>query len=137
MDIKVECIWCNSKTEFNRFVRLHEDCAYVINYIEVTNKLTKADPYGNTPSDHMIGLHIHGQIKMYASKLQKFEKHPKTIIYLLKRLNKETAEALRSTLNNLLNDDHDISMNLTVINREDYPKRGVLSKFDAVKFLEK
>ena len=137
MNITVECIWCNSKTEFNRFVRLHEDCAYVINYLEVTNKLTKADQFGKAPSDHMIGLHIHGQIKMYSSKLEKFDKHPKTIINLLKRLNKETVDALRQTVNNLLDDEHDVSINLTVINRDDYPKRGVLSKFDSVKFLEK
>jgi len=137
MNITVECIWCNSKTEFNRFVRLYEDCAYVINYLEVTNKLTKADPFGKNPSDHMIGLHIHGQIKMYSSKLEKFEKHPKTIIYLLKRLNKETADALKKTVTDLLSEEHDLSMNLTVINRDDYPRRGVLSKFDSVKFLEK
>jgi len=137
VDIKIECIWCNSKTEFNRFVRMYGDCAYVINYIDVTNKLTKADQYGNTPSDHMIGLHIHGQLKMYSSKLEKFDKHPKSIIYLLKRLNKETVDALRSTVVKLLNDEHDVHMNLTVINRDDYPKRGVLSKFDSVKFLER
>lgn len=137
MNINIECIWCNSKTEFNRFVRQYGDCAYVINYIDVTNKLTKADPYGNTPSDHMIGLHIHGQLKMYSSKLEKFDKHPKSIIYLLKRLNKETVDALRSTVVKLLNDEHDVHMNLTVINRDDYPKRGVLSKFDSVKFLER
>lgn len=137
MNINIECIWCNSKTEFNRFVRLYGDSSYVINYIEVTNKLTKADPFGNKPSDNMVGLHIHGQIKMYSSKLEKFEKHPRTIIYLLKRLNKETTDALKRTVTNLLSDEHDISMNLTVINRDDYPKRGVLSKFDSVKFLEK
>ena len=137
MQITIECIWANSKTEFNRFVRLHEDCSYVINYIDVTNKLTKADPFGKTPSDHMIGLHIHGQIKMYSSKLEKFEKHPKTIIYMLKRLNKETVDALRKTIIGLLDNEHDVRMNLTIINRDDYPKRGVLSKFDSVKFLEK
>ena len=137
MNITVECIWCNSKTEFNRFVRLYGDTAYVINYLEVTNKLTKADQFGKAPSDHMIGLHIHGQIKMYSSKLEKFDKHPKTIIYLLKRLNKETTDALRRTVTDLLDNEHDVSINLTVINRDDYPKRGVLSKFDSVKFLEK
>lgn len=137
MDIKIECIWCNSKTEFNRFVRMYGNCAYVINYIDVANKLTKADPYGNTPSDHMIGLHIHGQLKMYSSKLEKFDKHPKAIIYLLKRLNKETVDALRKIVVDLLDDEHEVKINLTVINRDDYPKRGVLSKFDSVKFLEK
>lgn len=116
---------------------MYDDCAYVINYIDVTNKLTKADAYGNRPSDHMIGLHIHGQLKMYSSKLEKFDKHPKAIIYLLKRLNKETIDALRKTTVDLLDDAHEVHMNLTVINRDDYPKRGVLSKFDSVKFLEK
>ena len=137
MNITIECIWCNTKTEFNRFVRLHDESAYVINYIDVTNKLMKADRVGSKPSDHMVGLHIHGQIKMYSSKLQKFEEHPKSIIYLIKRLDKATVDALRSTFTRLLEDDAKISMNLTIINRDDYPKKGVLSKFDTVKFLEK
>lgn len=137
MDITVECVWCNTKTEFNRFVRLHDECAYVINYIDVTNKLMKADQYGHKPSDHMIGLHIHGQIKMYASKLQKFEEHPKAIIYLIKRLNADTIKALKSTVTRLLHDDTNITINLTIINRDDYPKRGVLSNFDSVKFIDK
>lgn len=137
MNITVECVWCNTKTEFNRFVRLHDECAYVINYIDVSNKLMKADETNRMPSDSLVGLHIHNQIKMYSSKLDKFDEHPKSVIYLINRLSKETVDALRGTFTRLLDDDTNIVMNLTVINRDDYPKRGVLSKFDNVKFIDR
>lgn len=136
MDIIVECIWCNTKMEFNRFVRNHDDNSYVINYIDISNKLMKADMSSKKPSDRMIGLHIHNQLKMYNSKLNKFDDHPKTIIYLIKRLNKDTINGLKDTLGNIL-EECNISMNLTVINRSDYPTRGVLSQFESVKFIDK
>jgi len=84
----------------------------------------------------MIGLHIHNQLKMYNSKLNKFDNHPKTIVYLIKRLNKETINGLKSTLVDIL-EDCEITMNLTIISRTDYPTRGVLSQFEAVKFIDK
>jgi hypothetical protein len=136
MDIIVECIWCNTKMEFNRFVRNHDENSYVINYIDISNKLMKADMSLKKPSDRMIGLHIHNQLKMYNSKLNKFDDHPKTIIYLIKRLNKDTINGLKDTLGNIL-EECNISMNLTVINRSDYPTRGVLSQFESVKFIDK
>lgn len=136
MDIKVECIWCNTKMEFNRFVRNYETNSYVINYIDISNKLTKADPSDRRPSDRMIGLHIHNQLKMYNSKLAKFEEHPKTIIYLIKHLNKNTVAGLKSTLDAIL-EDHNLTIDLTIINRSDYPTRGVLSQFEAVRFIDK
>jgi len=136
MNIIVECIWCNTKMEFNRFVRNHDENSYVINYIDISNKLMKADVSCKKPSDRMIGLHIHNQLKMYNSKLNKFDNHPKTIVYLIKRLNKETINGLRSTLVDIL-EDCEITMNLTIISRTDYPTRGVLSQFEAVKFIDK
>ena len=136
MNIKIECVWCNTKSEFNKFVRLHDDFTYVINHIDVAKKLMKDDDSGRNPSDHLIGLHIHNQLKMYNSKLDKFDNHPKTIIYLIKRLDKETAGNLKQTLNKILS-TNDIEYNLNIINRDDYPKRGVLSHFDSVKFIDK
>ena len=122
--------------EFNRFVRNYGENAYVINYIDVSNKLTKADPDARKPSDRMIGLHIHNQLKMYNSKLEKFEDHPKTLIYLIKHLNKNTITGLKYTLQDIL-EDHNLIIDLTVINRDDYPKKGVLSQFESVKFIDK
>ena len=108
----------------------------MINHIDVAKKLMKDDDSGRNPSDHLIGLHIHNQLKMYNSKLDKFDNHPKTIIYLIKRLDKETAGNLKQTLNKILS-TNDIEYNLNIINRDDYPKRGVLSNFDYVKFIDK
>ena len=54
----------------------------------------------------------------------------------IKRLNKETINGLKSTLVDIL-EDCEITMNLTIISRTDYPTRGVLSQFEAVKFIDK
>jgi hypothetical protein len=136
MDIKVECILCNSKIEFNRFVRNYSDNSYVINHIDISNKLMKVDDTDKKPSDRLIGLHIHNQLKMYNSKLNKFEDHPRAIIYLIKNLNKNTIVGLKHTLEKIL-EDHNISIDLTVVNRNDFPTKGVLNHFGSVKFIEK
>lgn len=135
MNIKIECIWCNSKMEFNRYVRNYGAPSYTINYIDISNKLMKADKSIRKPSDRLIGLHIHSQLKMYNSKLDKFENHPKVIVYLIKNLNKQTISGLRSTLDNVL-ESHEIDIDLTVINRTDFPTKGVLSQFGSVKFID-
>jgi hypothetical protein len=136
MNIKIECVWCNTKSEFNKFVRTYDDISYVINHVDVAKKIKKNNDSDRIPSDNLIGLHIHNQLKMYNSKLYKFDNHPKTIIYLIKRLDKQTAEGLKSTLNRVLITDS-IEYNLNIINRDDYTKRGVLSYFDHVKFIDK
>lgn len=135
MNIKVECIWCNSKMEFNRYVRNYAEATYTINYIDISNKIMKADESIKKPSDRLIGLHIHNQLKMYNSKLDKFENHPKVIVYLIKNLTKQTISALRGTLDKML-DEHEIAIDLTVINRTDFPGKGVLSQFGSVKFID-
>lgn len=121
--------------EFNRYVRNYAEATYTINYIDISNKIMKADESIKKPSDRLIGLHIHNQLKMYNSKLDKFENHPKVIVYLIKNLTKQTISALRGTLDKML-DEHEIAIDLTVINRTDFPGKGVLSQFGSVKFID-
>jgi len=58
------------------------------------------------------------------------------VIYLIKHLNKNTVTGLKSTLEYIL-EEHDLTVDLTVINRDDFPKKGVLSQFESVKFIDK
>lgn len=137
MVLKVECIWCNSKTEFNRYVRMCGDDAYVINYMDIVNKLTKADPYGLDPNDNVVGLHLHSTLTNLVGKIEQAETTENRVIYLLKNLTAETAEGLKETLIHLMPESTKIPMKLVIINRTDYPKKGVLSRFDVVKFIDK
>jgi len=137
MVLKVECIWCNSKTEFNRYVRNFGEDAYVINYMDIINKLAKADPYGLDPNDNVVGLHLHSTLTNLVGKIEQAETTENRVIYLLKNLTAETAEGLKETLTHLMPESTRIPMKLVIINRTDYPKKGVLSRFDVVKFIDK
>lgn len=137
MVLKVECVWCNSKTEFNRYVRLCGDEAYVVNYMDIVNKLAKADPYGFDPNDNVVGLHLHSTLTNLVGKIEQAKTNENKIIYLLKNLTAETAEGLKETLTDMMPESTKIPMKLVIINRTDYPKKGVLSRFDVVKFIDK
>ena len=134
MIVQVECVWCTTKNEFNRYVRLNSDASYVINYLEIINKLQKADPFNAEPSDKVVGVHIRGLLADFFAKLEdnKCKSH---VLYLIKNLSPEVAAGLKQTVGQMT--DHEYEINLTIINRIDYPKKGVLSKFDNVKFIEK
>lgn len=137
MILKVECVWCNSKTEFNRYVRSCDETSHVINYMDIVNKLAKADPYGADPNDNVVGLHLHSSLKNLVAKIEASEDQYPRLIYMLKNLTAETAIGLKETLEDLMPETARIPMKLVIINRTDYPKKGVLSRFDVVKFIDK
>jgi len=128
MDLKIDGIWCKTKTEFNRYVK-SEDYDVVVSYSDIYSRLLKSDPYGNEPSDVIVTLHIE---KMFRGLLEKDNESPRAA-YLFKTLNQETVENLRDFIS-LLSESY--KLDLTIINRCDYPEIGVLSKFDNVKFID-
>lgn len=136
MIVKLECVWCNNKAEFNRHLRLNGDGACSINYMDIINKLVKADPYGSTPNDKVIGLHLLSALENIFTGLEEGSKEVK-IIYMIKNLNENTTEGLFDVINELSPENSRIGTKLVIINRTDYPKKGVLSKFDVVKFIDK
>lgn len=136
MTIKLECVWCNSKIEFNRHVRLNGEGACSINYLDIVNKLVKADPYGSTPNDKVIGLHLLSALESLFSSIEEGSKEVR-IIYMLKNLTEDTADGLFDVIENLSPENSRIGTKLVIINRTDYPRKGVLSKFDVVKFIDK
>jgi len=128
MDLKIDGIWCKTKTEFNRYVK-SEDYDVIVSYSDIYSRLLKSDPYGNEPSDVIVTLHIE---KMFRSLLEKDNNSPKAA-YLFKNLNQETVENFRGFIG-LMSSSY--QLDLTIINRCDYPEIGVLSKFDNVKFID-
>ena len=58
-----------------------------------------------------------------------------SIAYMFKELDTKSVLGFKDFITDLVQ-DRDISLDLTIINRCDYPKRGVLSRFDNVKFID-
>ena len=131
MFLKVEGVWCKTKTEFDRFAR-SEQHDLAISFSDIQTRLVKSDPYGQEPSETIISLYI---MKMVSKILEGRKELENTkIVYMFKHLNPETVDNFKEYIASF--EDYQLEYNLTVINRTDYPKRGVLSKFDNVKFVE-
>jgi ABC-type antimicrobial peptide transport system ATPase subunit len=56
------------------------------------------------------------------------------MIYMFKDLDSNTVVNFKSFIEQII--DSPCELNLVIVNRCDYPKRGVLSKFDSVKFID-
>ena len=127
-EITIECVWCNSRKEFNKLCR-NNPGETVIDFYSIRNKLVKSDPYDTEPHRSVIGLAIRDSFINVLNKNADLEK----IIYLFKNLDAETIDNFKLFLKETI--EPDASLNLTVINRDDYPK-GVLKRFESVKIID-
>jgi hypothetical protein len=64
----------------------------------------------------------------------KAEEETVKIAYLFKTLNRDIVMNFKDFIEEL--SGQPFEMNLIIVNRSDYPKRGVLTKFDNVRFIE-
>ena len=76
-EITIECVWCNSRKEFNKFCR-NNPGETVIDFYSIRNKLVKSDPYDTEPHRSVIGLAIRDSFINVLNKNADLEK----IIYL-------------------------------------------------------
>lgn len=95
-ELVIECVYCNSRREFNKFVRNNsEGSVKVIDHVSIKNKLIKADPYGEEPSDSIIGLNIINEItRCLRTDLKKVDR----VIYLFKTLDFEIASNFKELI---------------------------------------
>lgn len=129
--ITIECVWYNSKRDFNRFVRgLESENVSVIDYSLIKNKLIKADPYENEPHDSIIGLNIISMIKSCFEGTKK----PEVIVYSFFNMNLETIVNFKDLINSYTDGNHIIVLN--ILNMEKVPNKSILNKFDCVKFID-
>lgn len=129
MKLKVDCVWCSSRRDFLKFLRTTEEYGVVIDYYAIANKLAKTDPLGTEPADTVVGLHLIKAIEEASIKNQT------EVLYTIKNLNHSTVEAIIELFQEAY-DIEDFIINLIIVNREDYPKKGVLSLFKSVKFID-
>jgi len=131
MILKVEGVWCKTRTEFERLSK-SDNYDLAVSYFDVFNRLVKSDPYNEEPSDLIISLYIR---KMISKAIENNDgsSHIK-MIYMFKDLDSNTVVNFKSFIEQIINSP--CELNLVIVNRCDYPKRGVLSKFDSVKFID-
>ena len=130
MIIKIAGVWCNTKSHFDKYCR-KEDFNAIISYSEIFNRLLKSDPGDNAPSDVIISLYIQ---KLFRNIPNKFEEEEEdNVAFLFKNLDTETIDTFKEFISSIFNE---VQLDLIVINRSDYPKNHILSKFDNVRFIE-
>lgn len=130
-NITIECIWYNSKRNFNKFVRgLESEHVTVIDYTLIKNKLIKADPYENIPHDSIIGLNIINMLKTCFSGKKKTE----IIVYSFLNMDLQTVTNFKDLINTHTDGNH--TMVLNILNMDQVPNKNILNKFDCVKFID-
>jgi hypothetical protein len=140
MELIIDCVWCLNRKDFVKFNKSTTgEYSYVIDYYAIMTKLSKSDVRGEEPGDSVIGLHI---MKSFNNSLNKFkELHENEedvtemkILYLLKNLDQETITAIQKFIT--ASHGAEYGFNLIVLNREDLPKRKVLTSFSNVRFID-
>jgi hypothetical protein len=133
MTFKVEGVWCKTKTEFEKLYRSNNyDLA--VSYSDIYNRLMKSDPYNEEPSDVIISLYIRKIVKRAIESKLASDIPDLSIVYMFNTLDQESVSGLQEFMTDLFKEEFE--MNLVVINRQDFPKQGVLSKFDNVRFID-
>jgi len=131
MNLKIEGVWCKTRTEFDKLSKAG-DYDLSVSYYDIFNRLVKSDPSSAEPSNIIISIYIRNIIEKVLEGLD--DKEDVKILYMFKTLNAETVNNFRDFINDMIVDP--CELDLLVINRCDYPKSGVLSKFDNVRFID-
>lgn len=131
MNLKVEGVWCKTRTEFDKLSKAG-DYNLSVSYYDIFNRLIKSDPNNTEPSDIIISIYIRKSIQKTLRDLG--EDSDAKILYMFKSLSADTVNGFREFINTMV--DEECELDLLVVNRCDFPKTGVLSKFDNVRFID-
>jgi len=133
MTLKIEGVWCKTRTEFEKLAK-SGDYDLTISYFDIVNRLVKSDPYSEEPSDVIVSLYIRKLIQKLITDKVEGESAEAKLLYMFKNLDSNAVLNFKHFIADLTGEPYD--MDLIIINRCDYPKRGVLSKFDNVRFID-
>lgn len=127
----IECVWCSSKKEFNKFIRdIDKGSTKIVDHVSIKNKLMKSDPYLEEPNDSIVGLNIIYEIRRFLNiETKKYNK----LIYLFKNLDTTIVSNFIAFTEEESNGN--VQVSLVIIGSCDYPKHGVLNQFENVKFI--
>ena len=133
MTLQIEGVWCKTRTEFEKLAK-SGDYDLTISYFDIVNRLVKSDPYSEEPSDVIVSLYIRKLIKKLITDNVEKENENAKLLYMFKNLDGSAILNFKDFISDLTGEPFDID--LIIINRCDYPKSGVLSKFDNVRFID-
>lgn len=123
----IDCIWCESKREFNKYVRIESDKSTTqVDYISIITKLVKSDFHDVEPHPFIIGMAIKNVLNNVRKK-----QNSDRIIYLLKNLDVETVSNFKSLVFEMFEDLEDV--NLVAINIDEEIDEDVLDLFSNYK----
>jgi len=131
MNLKIEGVWCKTRTEFDKLSK-NGDYDLTVSYYDIFNRLIKSDPDNAEPSNIIVSIYIRKTIQKALMDLD--DRENIKILYMFKTLSAETVSNFREFINSMIDDQ--CELDLLVINRCDFPKKGVLSKFDNVRFID-
>ena len=135
MTLQIEGVWCKTRTEFEKLSK-SSDYDLTISYFDIVNRLIKSDPYSKEPSDIIVSLYIRKLIQKLVDDRIENETSDAKLLYMFKDLNSDAILNFKKFINDITPVESPLSMDLIIINRCDYPKKGVLSKFDNVRFID-
>jgi len=133
MTLQIEGVWCKTRTEFEKLAK-SGNYDLTISYFDIVNRLVKSDPYSEEPSDVIVSLYIRKLIKKLINDNVEKENENAKLLYMFKNLDGSAVLNFKDFISDLTGEPFDID--LVIINRCDYPKKGVLSKFDNVRFID-
>lgn len=135
MTLQIEGVWCKTRTEFERLAK-SGNYDLTISYFDIVNRLIKSDPYSEEPSDIIVSLYIRKLIQKLVNDRIDSEATDAKLLYMFKDLNSDAILNFKNFIKDITPVESPLSMDLIIINRCDYPKKGVLSKFDNVRFID-
>lgn len=135
MTLQIEGVWCKTRTEFEKLSK-SGDYDLTISYFDIVNRLIKSDPYSEEPSDIIVSLYIRKLIQKLVDNNVDKESEGAKLLYMFKDLNSDAILNFKKFITDITPEEVLFNMDLIIINRCDYPKKGVLSKFDNVRFID-
>lgn len=135
MSLKIDYVWCNSKSDFVWYTKSFE-YSVVVNYIDIIVNLVKSDIMNAEPPSAVVNLYIRKKItKIMEDSLS--EESPK-FAYFIKDLEEDIVDGVFSLVEELAKiTSVEYTNNLIIVNHEGSIDKTLLARFDSVKFVNK
>lgn len=132
-NLTIECVWCPSKREFNKYTKgIDKATVKIVDYASIKSKLIKSDPYGEEPSDSVVGLSIINEI---TRQLMVSNEIVGRVIYLFKNLEFDIAENFIALVNS--KSEREVAIILTVIHNNVKVSKDIADLFHTVNIIRR
>ena len=130
-NLQIDCIWCPSRRDFNRFIKSTiKESTKIIDFFSIKNKLIKADPYCGDPNDSIIGLTIINEITRC---LRSDTRDVDRVIYVFRSLDYDIVSNFKKLIQT--NTERELQISLIVIDKYKKIDDKILSQFDSIKLI--